>query len=50
MSLPFFGCALGFLAIWAGRRGIAVALWGLSLIGLLVLFRLHTTDALPLAF
>ncbi len=50
MSLPFFGCALALLATWAGRRAVAVGLWGLSLVALLVLFRLHVTDALPLDF
>jgi hypothetical protein len=50
MSVPFFGCALAMLAVWAGRRWIAVALWALSLIALGVLFRLHATDTLPLAF
>lgn len=50
MSVPFFGCTLAILAVWAGRRWIAVALWALSLIALGVLFRLHATDTLPLAF
>lgn len=50
MSVPFFGCALAMLAVWSGRRGVAVGLWALSLIALGVLFRLHVTDALPLDF
>ncbi len=50
MSVPFFGCALAMLAVWAGRRWIAVGLWAISLIALAVLFRLHATDTLPLDF
>lgn len=47
MSIPFFGYLLGFAAIWAGRRWIAVVLWALSLVAQLWLFRLHLTDPLP---
>jgi hypothetical protein len=47
MSIPFFGYALAFAAMWAGRRWIAVALWALSVVAQLWLFRLHLTDPLP---
>lgn len=50
MSIPFFGCTLAMLAVWSGRRGVAVGLWALSLASLVVLFRLHLTDSLPLDF
>lgn len=48
MSIPFFGIALAFLCVLIGQRGAAMALWGLSLIALLVLFRLHATDPLTI--
>ncbi|BAF86988.1 putative transmembrane protein [Azorhizobium caulinodans ORS 571] len=48
MSIPFFGIALAFLCILIGQRLAAIALWGLSLIALLALFRMHATDPLNL--
>jgi len=46
MSLPFFGLFLAFACTCVGWRRVAIFAWALSLIGLLVLFRLHATDAL----
>ncbi len=46
MSLPFFGLLAAFACVFAGRRGAAMMLWGLSLVCLLVLFKLHATDPL----
>lgn len=50
MVLPFLGFAGATGAAIAGRRGLALLLWGLSLSVLLALFREHATDALPLVF
>jgi hypothetical protein len=50
MVLPFLGFAGATGAAIAGRRGLALLLWGLSLGVLLALFREHATDALPLVF
>lgn len=46
MSIPFFLFAGGLAAIFYGKRNIAIALWALSLVLLLILFRLHATDQL----
>ena len=46
MSIPFFGLFLAFALTCVGWRRVAIAAWALSLVGLLVLFRLHATDAL----
>ena len=46
MSIPFFGLFLAFALACVGWRRVAIAAWTLSLVGLLVLFRLHATDAL----
>ncbi|MEH3146632.1 MAG: DUF5993 family protein [Methylobacterium frigidaeris] len=50
MVLPFLGLAGAAGAAVAGRRGLALGLWGLSLLGLLLLFRAHATDVLALDF
>lgn len=49
MSVPFFGLFLALSATLAGRRGAAVPLWGLSIVTMLVLFRVHATDPLRIA-
>lgn len=49
MSLPFFAAFAALLAGWKGRRGLAVACWALTLVILLLLFRLHATDSLGLS-
>jgi hypothetical protein len=49
MSVPFFLLAGGLGAVAAGRRGLALALWGLAVAIMLGLFRLHATDALSIA-
>ncbi|WP_039894198.1 DUF5993 family protein [Methylobacterium mesophilicum] len=50
MVLPFVGLAAGGAAILAGRRGLAIGLWLVSLIGTLALFAAHATSALNLDF
>ncbi len=46
MSLPFllFACGLG--AAWLRQRGVAMGFWVAGLVVLLVLFRVHYSDAL----
>jgi hypothetical protein len=46
MSTPFFGLFAAFVCVFAGRRSAALTLWGLSILCLLVLFKLHATDPL----
>lgn len=46
MFLPFLILLLALGAIFYGRRGLALAGWGVGLLLLLVLFRLHATDPL----
>lgn len=46
MSLPFFGLFAALACTIAGWRRVAISAWALSLIGLLMLFRLHANDAL----
>lgn len=50
MVLPFLGFAAGAGAALLGRRRLALAAWGVSLVVTLALFRAHVTDALPLDF
>jgi hypothetical protein len=50
MLVPFLVLVGGFAAIWYGRRGLAMGLWGLGLVLLLVLFRLHATSTLSLGY
>ncbi|WP_019907041.1 DUF5993 family protein [Methylobacterium sp. 77] len=50
MVLPFLGFAGATGAAIAGRRGLALIAWGLSLAVLLALFREHASDALYLVF
>lgn len=46
MSLPFvlFACAIG--AAWMRQRGISMGFWALGLVTMLILFRVHMTEAL----
>jgi hypothetical protein len=46
MSIPFFLFAGALAATFRGKRGMAIGLWTLSVIAMLVLFRLHATDPL----
>jgi hypothetical protein len=46
MSIPFFGLTAAFAFVFAGRRNAALALFALSMVCLLVLFKLHATDPL----
>ncbi|MGU3492893.1 DUF5993 family protein [Xanthobacteraceae bacterium A53D] len=46
MSIPFFVALAGFICVLAGQRGAALMLWALSMVSLMVLFRLHATDSL----
>ncbi len=48
MSLPFFGLLAGFGFVVAGRRTPALLLWAVSMVAMLVLFRLHITDPLTI--
>lgn len=50
MSLTFFLVVAALLAAWLGFRGVSLGLWAVGLLALVVLFRLHATDALNLAF
>ncbi|MCJ2132537.1 DUF5993 family protein [Methylobacterium sp. J-026] len=50
MVLPFIGLAGSAAAALAGRRGIAIGLWLVSLIGTLALLSAHATSALNLNF
>jgi hypothetical protein len=50
MSIPFFLVAAALATAWSGNRQTSFALWAASLLTLLVLFRLHATDTLGLAF
>jgi hypothetical protein len=50
MSLPFFLVVVALLAAWSGFRAVSLGLWVAGLLALLVLFRLHATDVLNLAF
>lgn len=46
MFLPFLILLTGLGAAAAGRRGLALAVWGAGLLVLLALFRVHATDPL----
>ena len=50
MVLPFVGFAGAAGAVLAGRRGLALGLWAVSLVGTLVLLAAHATDTLKLDF
>jgi hypothetical protein len=46
MSIPFFLFAGALAAVYRGKRGLAIGMWALSVIVMLILFRLHATDQL----
>lgn len=48
MSVPFFLLLAGFAYTWAGKRSMALACWALSMLGLMVLFKLQATDPLSI--
>jgi hypothetical protein len=50
MALPFACGLAAVLVAWAGHRAAAMWLWAADVALILVLFRLHATDALQLAF
>lgn len=50
MTIPFLGFSGAIGAALAGRRSLAIGLWGFSLLALLMLFREHASDALNLTF
>jgi hypothetical protein len=49
MSLPFLLFACGLAAGWMQRRGAAMGFWAAGVLVLLVLFKLHATDALNIS-
>lgn len=48
MSLPFFGLLAGFGFVMTGQRTAALLLWAVSIVVMLVLFRVHITDPLTI--
>nr|WP_245297412.1 DUF5993 family protein [Rhizobium oryziradicis] len=46
MSTPFFALFAAFICLFANRRLAALMFWAVSVLCLLVLFRLHATDPL----
>ena len=46
MSLPFvlFACAIG--AAWMRQRSVSMGFWVFGLVTMLILFRVHMTEAL----
>lgn len=50
MALPFLTLFGALIAASFNYRSWSIALWGITLILLLTLFRLHATDALSLQF
>lgn len=50
MALPFLTLFGALIAACLGRRSWSMALWALTLVLLMTLFRLHATDSLPLQF
>ena len=50
MLLPFVTLSAGVAFAAAGRRGSAIALWTVSIAWMLLLFHLHASDPLSLAF
>jgi hypothetical protein len=48
MSIPFFLVVAALAAAWSGGRQVSMALWAVSLLTLLLLFRFHATDTLNL--
>jgi hypothetical protein len=50
MFLPFFTLAAAIVCAMYGKSKASKVLWALSVVGTLVLFRMHATDALSLSF
>jgi hypothetical protein len=50
MLLPFVTLSAGLAFAAAGRPRGAIAWWAVSIVWMLLLFRLHASDALSLAF
>jgi hypothetical protein len=50
MALPFVTLFMGLVCAWRGHRLWGIGLWIVTLGLLLVLFRLHATNALQLQF
>ena len=50
MSLTFFLTVAALLAAWLGFRAVSLGLWAAGVLTLVVLFHLHATDVLNLAF
>ncbi|WP_412851070.1 DUF5993 family protein [Chryseobacterium sp. PMSZPI] len=50
MALPFFTFALAFWLGWKNRRKPAIILFSISLLLILLLAKLHITNALNLQF
>ncbi len=48
MSVPFFGLFFAFALVMAGKRTASIVLFALSMVVLLVLFKLHATDPLAI--
>lgn len=49
-TLLFLLFAITMIVAWRGRRGLALALFGLSLILSVADYLHHATDSLPLSF
>lgn len=49
-TLIFLLILANFLAVWAGRRKLALVLFSVSLLAILLLFNHHVTDPLNLTF
>ena len=48
MALPFLTAFLALLTAWRGWRGATMGLWALTVVVMLVLVKLHFTDALDI--
>ncbi|MEM8574166.1 MAG: DUF5993 family protein [Pseudomonadota bacterium] len=48
MSVPFvlFACAIG--AAWLRQRSVSIGFWLVGVVAMLVLFRVHVTEALSI--
>ena len=50
MFFPFLTAGGALVAAVMGKRGFAIALWALTALSLIALFRYHATSALDLQF
>ncbi len=48
MSLPFFAAFVAMAVAWAGWRTAAMTMWAVTVVMVVILFRLHATDALDI--